>query len=191
MQIARLKDFVGEPSSFYLSIPDKVFHLDKFTLGHRVWATNTFGDDFNIASLKQDQICRLAFQLMTLESKRVFLSKEVSFVNEMGEEFTKRLGGPELMFWQVSGLNEIHEINKAISITLMGSKLVNEAMSEDEKKNEVQESQTPGQASLPTGEKFLTSSQASTDGPQSKSSHAPKKKLGFESRRLGSARTTV
>lgn len=175
MEPLQLKDCLGEKSEFYLSKPDRIFHLKEFTLADKKWTMEKYGESIDYSKVSYDKLCEIAYHMMELEDQAYFEPVEQKFRNDLGEIFTKRLGGVELMFWYVAPAEQ-EAIYTAVMKSMVGSKAINYVTNENEKKRLEIEKQT--------GQKSSTSSPTSMDGLHKKSFNARKKRSLSESMRL-------
>jgi len=161
-----LSELIPESAEFKLRITGKIYHLRPVTLADESWMAKTFGKEVDkIVDMSPVTLSRVVFRLMTEESKKDFLEKDVTFIDESGHEIHQKLGGSELLLHCISGVNEKIEVMQAFLQTLGISRpMQDEIIKEEEKKNQVNQSKTS------IGGKLSTSSAQNMDGLQNISS---------------------
>lgn len=115
-----LSELKPKQSKFFLRSVNRDFDVNPISLLDEEWLCEQFTpeeiyDVFN--NIDMHGICRIAFRLMTDESKRFFKTKQVTFATEDGEELTEDIGGVELFKAMVSGGDEKEAILLALNDT--------------------------------------------------------------------------
>lgn len=169
MKPVNLSDLNPQGSSFTLSSTGKTYRLRPVNLADERWLAETFGSDLEeiFKEMKMLPIARIVFHQLEEDSKQDFRQIDVKIINEEGVEITKKMGGAELLFWQIRGMNEKIEIIQAMLETIGISRKMLDDFEQD-----ISDEEKKSQASRPTGQQSLTDSPASMDGQQNTSGPA-------------------
>lgn len=185
MKAISLKDLNPQGSKFTLRQAEREFSLRPINLRDEKWLQATFGNRLNkiFTEMLMLEVCRIAFHQLEEEDKKFFAKKELTLTNEEGESVTETIGGYELLFWYVSGLDEKMELFQSLMETIGVSRKMQKAqaektpeeiaaekadaerfasLSEDEQLAELEKKRQ-------TGPLFSIASPLSTDGPPSTS----------------------
>jgi len=168
MKPISLTDLVPRGSTFKLAATGKEYRLRPVSLSDEKWMGETFGNDLQtiFAQMKMLQVCRIVFHQLEESDKADFAQVEVTVMNEEGLNTTRKMGGPELMFWQIRGFEEKIEIFKALMETIGVSRGMIEGFEKDAAAEIAADKK---KVSQPTGQESSTDSAPSTDGPQNTS----------------------
>lgn len=174
MKPISLSDLTPEGATFTLhSTPGVEYKLRPINLADENWLAETFGKDLDAVfrEVRMMPIARICFHQMETESKRMFAQQDVVFINEEGVETTKKIGGAELLFWQMQGgMNEKMEVFLALMKTIGISRdLITQSVDNPELAKAALEVKKKNPSSRPTGRGSLTSSRKRTGGPRSTS----------------------
>ena len=169
MKPISLTDLIPRGATFKLASTEKEYRLRPVTLSDEKWMAETFGADLQdiFSQMRMLQVARIVFHQLEEEDKADFAQQSVTVMNEDGVNVTKKMGGPELLFWQIRGFDEKIEIFKALMQTIGVSRTMLDDFEKDAAK-EIAEADKK-KASPPTGPESSTDSQLSTDGPPSTS----------------------
>jgi len=106
---------IPSESEFYLSSMGVPIYLAPCTLGKLLNLEKKYGKIEEVlkeASL--ESISKIAFTLMTHESKGLFASKDVETIDDDGKKITESLGGVNLLMSSVSTTEEFKEMILAV-----------------------------------------------------------------------------
>jgi len=129
-----LKDLTPMGATITLKSTGKEYRLRPFTLADEKWLQETFGNDLEkiFREINMVQIARIAFHQMEDDDRRDFVQRDVTFINEDGEEKVVKRGGAELFFWMISGMEEKLQIFQALMHTIGISRaVIDQAMAPD------------------------------------------------------------
>lgn len=132
-----LIDLKPQESSFKLQKYDEIFKLNPITLADEAWLLETYGQEGVSAiftEMNLPEICRVVFRLMSLDSKRAFKKKEVTLIDEEGNETTGELGGLDLFMAMMSGNDDKVAVINALIENIGASR---PEVKEDSKKKEM------------------------------------------------------
>lgn len=166
MKPIALTDLVPRGATFKLASTDKEYRLRPVTLSDEKWMIETFGADLQdiFAKMKMLQVARIIFHQLEEQDKADFAQREVKIMNEEGVTITKKMGGAELLFWQIRGFDEKIELFKALMETIGVSRKMMDGF-EAEAAAEAESDKK--KVSQPTGQESSIASQPSTVGPLS------------------------
>lgn len=120
----KLEELIPQEGKIKLVDPEKEYILRPFTLQDEVWVRKTFGDEidkiFQPDCVDLEGLSRIAYH--QLADKSDFVVREVTTVNEEGEEVTERIGGYKLFMSRVKGINHKMELLFAVNETLGASR---------------------------------------------------------------------
>lgn len=168
MKPIALKDLIPKASTFKLAATGKEYRLRPVNLADERWMAETFGDEINsiFSQMRMLQVCRILFHQLEEEDKSDFAQREVKVMNEEGLQTVRKMGGAELLFWQVQGLEEKVEIFKSLMETIGVSR---QMVDRFEKEAAEELAQDKKKASRSTGQESSTGSAPSMAGPPSTS----------------------
>jgi succinate dehydrogenase flavin-adding protein (antitoxin of CptAB toxin-antitoxin module) len=174
MQPLNLEDLIPQPGKFTLNSTGEAYSFRMFSLEDEVWiAKNYPQDEFRrIFEMKDwEQISRIMFHQLDIESQMKFQKQEFKIVNEdTGEVSTHTLGGARLLLTCICGLKEQDVVIRAFALTRGLSQPVLDRLSA------VENDESKKKVSPLTSQKSLTSSSQSTDGQLSTSSDEPQRR---------------
>lgn len=101
-----LADLRPKPSSFKLENHKQVFNLNPLNLSDEVWLDETFGAERVaeiFATLDIKEIVKIAYRVLTHESKSSLKAQEITIIDGEGNESTGELGGINLLMSMISG----------------------------------------------------------------------------------------
>lgn len=167
----KLEDIRPERASFKLKATGKEYWIRPFNLQDELWLQKQYGEGLKkiFEEGRFHDICRLAYR--QLESREDFIKQKVSVVNETGDKEEVELGGLDLFFAIVQGMEEKLAILQALLAAIGMSRPIQEGLIADEmaamKKKAEKEAATPTHSNPnenPSGIKSSTPSPSSTDG---------------------------
>lgn len=169
MKPVSLKDLNPEGASFTLQSNGKTYRMRPVTLADEKWLIETFGADLQkiFAEMRMLQIARIVFHQLVEEDKADFAQVEVKVMNEEGLTTTRKMGGAELLFWQIRGLNEKVEIFQALMQTVGISREIQDGLGaevEDEEKKRLANQSIGQESSIDSAPS--TGGQRNTSGPE-------------------------
>ena len=135
-----LKDLNPQGAEITLRKTGKTYRLRPVNLADEKWMGETFGSDLEkiFRDINMVQIMRIVFHQMEHEDKADFRQQEVEFMNEEGVSLKKKIGGAELLFWMIEGMEEKLQIFQALMQTIGISRaMMDEPLSAEEKKSPV------------------------------------------------------
>lgn len=140
MKPVELKDLNPQGAQITLRKTGKTYRLRPVNLADEKWMAETFGNDLEkiFRDIHMVQIMRIVFHQLEHEDKADFCQQNVEFMNEEGVTITKKIGGAELLFWMIEGMEEKIQIFQALMQTIGISRAMIEGpASEEEKKSPV------------------------------------------------------
>jgi hypothetical protein len=140
MKPIELKDLNPQGAEITLRKTGKTYRLRPVNLADEKWMAETFGNDLEkiFRDIQMVQIMRIVFHQLEHEDKVDFRQQDVEFMNEEGVTITKKIGGAELLFWMIEGMEEKIQIFQALMKTIGISRaMIDGELSEEEKKSPV------------------------------------------------------
>lgn len=167
-----LKDIIPPKPFFFVKSKQKSYHLRLPTLEDQVWLNEKFGGPEGIQKVLNTRdwpgVCRMVYRHMSNEGREDFLAQAVKIINDEGESVLRRMTGPEVLFCQLSGVDEAVKMLGAMIRAIMSSNpLIEKEVLEEIKKNLRPDNHSLSQ-SPSIGEKSSTRSRANTGGRKSK-----------------------
>lgn len=105
----KLTDMKPKQSKFKLKQVEKELTLRPISLDDEIWLKEIYGDDGIqevFENVNIEEISRIAFRLLITEDKKLFKIREVTVVDENGEEGTFNIGGVKLLRTLIFGWEE-------------------------------------------------------------------------------------
>jgi hypothetical protein len=169
MKPVSLSDLNPQGSSFTLQSTGKTYRMRPVTLADEKWLAETFGTDLQkiFQEMRMLQVARIVFHQLVEEDKADFAQVEVTVMNEEGLQTKRKMGGAELLFWQIRGLNEKVEIFKALMETIGISREIQSGIDadvQDEEKKRLESLRTGPGSSIDLAQS--TGGQPNTSGPE-------------------------
>lgn len=157
--------------SFSLKKVDQPFVTRPIDLSDEIFMNTELGGDMSKILADPEKLIRLAYRLLTNESKQLLKKRKIIFYDENGDSFEKEIGGVFLLPCLVMGAQEGKDILKAVLASFgVTDELLKKSEEDVEKKRAERLIGSIGQRSS-------TPFQLSTDGQPSTSSPEPEEKL--------------
>jgi hypothetical protein len=140
MKPIELKDLNPQGAEITLRKTGKTYRLRPVNLADEKWMAETFGNDLEkiFRDIQMVQIMRIVFHQLEHEDKVDFRQQDVEFMNEEGVTITKKIGGAELLFWMIEGMEEKIQIFQALMKTIGISRaMIDGELTDEEKKSPV------------------------------------------------------
>lgn len=131
-----LKDLKPTNVKLKLSSTGREYTLRHISLADEIWIQEEFGDRFN-EIFKEDSIDMVSLARIVfhhIEDKSDFIRKEVTLVNEEGEEEVHVLGGCKLLQTMITGMEDKIEMISAFNKVMIASRPDIKEQIEDVKK---------------------------------------------------------
>lgn len=138
MNTIELKDLNPQGAEIKLRKTGKTYRLRPVNLADEKWMAETFGKELEsvFRDIHMVKIMRIVFHQLEHEDKADFKQQDVEFMNEEGVTITKKIGGAELLFWMIEGMEEKIQIFQALMTTIGISKaMLEEPATDDQKKS--------------------------------------------------------
>lgn len=154
MDAIRLEDIIPEGSTFTLKQTGKTYRIRPINLADEIWLNETFREDIEpiFKEIRMKEVCRIAFRLMHPDDQVDFTAQTVRIIDEEGVWIEKQLGGAQLLFTLISGIQEKLQIFEALLKAIgAGRPLLERAANQavTEKKSHSQPTGQPSSISSP------------------------------------------
>ena len=120
MKDYKITDLIPKEASFYLTIPDKTYHLRPCTPSDLINLTKMGLDvDKIILNPISAEVCKIVLYLMKFEDAKEFKAKEVKTINiDTGDEEVSNVGGYNLLLKFISSVKEQMEMFFTLLISM-------------------------------------------------------------------------
>jgi len=167
----KLEDIRPERASFKLKATGKEYFIRPFNLDDELWLQRTYGEGLKkiFDQGRFHDICRIAYR--QLEDRSEFVKQKVKIVNEQGDHEETEIGGLDLFYAIVRGMEEKMAILQALLSAIGLSRPIQDELIADEISNLKKKAEAAANTATqspksesPSGPNVSTSSPTSTGG---------------------------